>query len=407
MINRYPIFFLLLVFSIIFLNSCEQEVVTPEQPVSTGTIQGKVAKAIDSLAINDASVQIHVDPSSVMTNQSGEFTINNVEAGKYTVTVSKSGYLENSINIYVNAGAITKANIFLNINSTSPPAPTLSLPINGARNVTIQPTLSWNTSTGATSYALQVSLDSLFRDTNFVYNGLIDTKQQINILNHFTNYYWRVKVTDIYGTSGWSTRRYFRTISGPCPGIATVIDPRNGKLYNTTQIDSQCWLKENLDIGTMVQGTQDQTNNGIVEKYCYDNNIANCNIYGGLYQWNEAMEYSTTPGAQGICPPGWHIPNSAEFYTLLEKVKNDENSLKAVGQGTGAGASKIVSGFSALLAGYRYSNSQFFGYLANFWSSTESSTANAFNLTLFNQDSKMYFYYDNKADGFSVRCLKD
>jgi uncharacterized protein (TIGR02145 family) len=173
------------------------------------------------------------------------------------------------------------------------------------------------------------------------------------------------------------------------------------------EIDSQCWLKENLDIGTMIQGAQEQTNNGIVEKYCYEDNIANCNVYGGLYQWNEAMEYSTTPGTQGICPSGWHIPSSAEFYKLMEQVKNDENSLKAEGQGTGAGASKITSGFSAKLAGYRYSSGHFFGYVANFWSSTESSAANSFNLTLFNQDSRMYYYYDNKANGFSVRCLKD
>ena len=46
------------------------------------------------------------------------------------------------------------------------------------------------------------------------------------------------------------------------------------------------------------------TNNGIIEKYCYDNNPANCAIYGGLYQWNEMMQYTTQQGAQGICPNG-------------------------------------------------------------------------------------------------------
>ena len=68
-----------------------------------------------------------------------------------------------------------------------------------------------------------------------------------------------------------------------------------GKDYNTVLIGSQCWLKENLDVGTMINGSNQQTNNGIIEKYCYNNVPNNCSTYGGLYQWNEAMQYFTTP----------------------------------------------------------------------------------------------------------------
>ena len=65
------------------------------------------------------------------------------------------------------------------------------------------------------------------------------------------------------------------------------------------QIGSQCWLRENLDVGTMVLGAQEQTDNGTIEKYCYDDNPANCATYGGLYQWNEAMQYDTTARGAG------------------------------------------------------------------------------------------------------------
>jgi len=37
----------------------------------------------------------------------------------------------------------------------------------------------------------------------------------------------------------------------PCPGIPTV--SYEGQVYNTVQIFSQCWLKENLNVGTMIQ----------------------------------------------------------------------------------------------------------------------------------------------------------
>jgi hypothetical protein len=45
-----------------------------------------------------------------------------------------------------------------------------------------------------------------------------------------------------------------------------------GKTYNTVLIGDQCWLKENLDVGEMIQGASNQTNNSIIEKYCYGNN---------------------------------------------------------------------------------------------------------------------------------------
>lgn len=99
-----------------------------------------------------------------------------------------------------------------------------------------------------------------------------------------------------------------------CPGTPTI--EYESKIYNTVQIGDQCWLKENLDVGTMIQSTaggQLQTNNGIIEKYCYNNEEIYCNTYGGLYEWNETMKYSAQDGARGICPIGWHIPTEPDY----------------------------------------------------------------------------------------------
>jgi hypothetical protein len=58
----------------------------------------------------------------------------------------------------------------------------------------------------------------------------------------------------------------------PCVGIPTV--EYEGKTFNTVQIGTQCWLKENLDIGTRINGDQNQTNNVVIEKYCYNDDHA-------------------------------------------------------------------------------------------------------------------------------------
>jgi uncharacterized protein (TIGR02145 family) len=196
----------------------------------------------------------------------------------------------------------------------------------------------------------------------------------------------------------------------PCPGMPTV--EYGGKTYNTVQIGNQCWLRENLDIGTMIQGIDTSSNNGVIEKYCYDNIPSYCDRYGGLYQWNEAMQYSTVEGTQGICPDGWHIPRYAEYETLRHTVSLDGNALKAIGQGDSlspwnVGRGTNTSGFSAMLAGSQSIGGYFFDrtILAFFWSSTEGSP-HSYSMDLF-YISNYIGLGTTRGDGLSVRCLKD
>jgi len=53
-----------------------------------------------------------------------------------------------------------------------------------------------------------------------------------------------------------------------------------GQVYNTVLIGNQCWFKENLNIGTMINGSENMSDDGVFEKYCYDDDPANCEIYG-------------------------------------------------------------------------------------------------------------------------------
>ncbi len=184
-----------------------------------------------------------------------------------------------------------------------------------------------------------------------------------------------------------------------------------GKDYNTVLIGDQCWLKENLDVGTMINGTTNSTNNGVIEKYCYGNDPLNCTTYGALYQWNEAMQYVTNDGSRGVCPEGWHIPTRVEFDTLSASVGGDGNSLKAVGQGippNGLGTNS--SGFSGLLAGNREPNSSFIHltYYGHFWSSTKDINNNVDHLVLYyNTNAIVNHIGVFSTYGFNVRCIKD
>jgi uncharacterized protein (TIGR02145 family) len=201
----------------------------------------------------------------------------------------------------------------------------------------------------------------------------------------------------------------FNTSTSDRCGIKRV--EYGGFSYGTVQIGSQCWLNENLNVGMMIIGVPNQTNNGTLEKYCYDDDLASCGMYGGLYQWDEAMQYVSTEGAQGICPAGWHIPTYAEFQTLSNSVSGDGNELKKGGVGASPGLGTNASGFSALLAGLRYAGAHAYGYLgssAYMWSSSEydASFAGVVNLSYSNGSVAIWDASD-KPGGFSVRCLGD
>lgn len=194
----------------------------------------------------------------------------------------------------------------------------------------------------------------------------------------------------------------------PCPGIPSVT--YGGKTYNTVRIGNQCWLKENLDIGTMIQGSQNATNNSVIEKYCYGNNPANCNTYGGLYDWNEAMGYVTTPGARGICPTGWHLPTVTELQTLVNWVEGNSNNLKSIGQGTGTGTGTNLSGFTALMGGsfslyYREFSS--LSTYAVFTSSTSVYVTYRYAMWMRSYDTTLGVDDGWQGNGTSIRCLKD
>jgi uncharacterized protein (TIGR02145 family) len=117
------------------------------------------------------------------------------------------------------------------------------------------------------------------------------------------------------------------TVTNACPGTPSVV--YEGKTYPTVQVGTQCWLGKNLNVGTKIDVTKDQTKNGIIEKYCQGGLESNCDIYGGLYNWGETVNYLNgannttnwnpvpTGPVQGLCPNGWHVPTLTEWDILV------------------------------------------------------------------------------------------
>lgn len=221
--------------------------------------------------------------------------------------------------------------------------------------------------------------------------------------------YYRAYARNAAGTA-YSIATTFNTPAFVC---GTEIITYDGFNYNTLTRGSQCWMGENLRAGTMLASASTfPTNNGVVQKWCFDTSAANCTADGALYSWDEAMGYSTTAGAQGICPTGWHIPTDTEFKTLEMNQGMTQGAADSTGfRGTDQGTRFKVGGSSNMafqLAGDRRTANDYYGRGSNayIWTSTQSGS-NAYARGLYTTFSTVDRFVDSKNFGFTVRCLKD
>ena len=189
-----------------------------------------------------------------------------------------------------------------------------------------------------------------------------------------------------------------------------LYDDRDGQSYATIEIGTQCWMAENLNIGTMIQGPNNPSNNGTIEKYCVDNILANCDTYGGFYQWDEIMEYSAVEGSQGICPIGWHIPTDAEWCIMEQYLDPSVICGNTLWRGTDIRAQLTqggTSGFEALAPGYRNFNGTFehYNFGSYFWTSTQTTSYLAFCRYMWSNQTGISRWAPDQIYGYSVRCV--
>ena len=197
-------------------------------------------------------------------------------------------------------------------------------------------------------------------------------------------------------------------------------DERDGQTYRTVKIGTQTWMAQNLNYET-------------ANSYCYKDYASNCTKYGRLYTWAAAMDSVGTWSAngkgcgyrstctptypvRGICPEGWHLPDTTEWRSLFTAVGGFSTAGKMLKSTSGwndysgwDGNGTDAYAFSALPAGNRGYDGNFHGEgnYAFFWSSTEDNSGNACRMYLGYSYDGAGLDNDGKDIGFSVRCLMD
>lgn len=339
-----------------------------------------------------------------------------------TYKYDEPGTYEVTLHLYGNRlGDPTDGDVFNRTLYVTPPAgdiPIASLTVN-PQTGTVETIFTFDAS-GSTDN--QTPSDKLQVRWDWTNDGIWDLEYLLfQIVQHqFTlpgNYETKVEVKDEDGNTDITSVsvEVEGETGNPCPGVPYV--DYGGKRYNTVLIGNQCWFRENLDVGEQINASIYQINDGKIEKWCYDDLPANCETYGGLYQWDEMMQYTLTPGSQGICPDGWHIPVEEDFTQLSVTLGGPDvagGKLKAttLWKAPNTGATN-ESGFTALPGGWCLSYGE--GYklfeqkteAASFYGSWHSTITLNGAYGLYYLESGFWsdglFYLSAK----SVRCVKD
>lgn len=228
-------------------------------------------------------------------------------------------------------------------------------------------------------------------------------------------------------------RAYARNSVDTCYGNEVTFNSSSkvfdfdGNVYSIVTIGHQYWMKENLHTTHFRNGDSLPVN--VVDSVwqttytgtaaIYNNDSINLAVYGRLYNWYAVAD------PRGLCPSGWHVPSDGDWNKLAIYLDPQTDTTLTGSESQIAGGmlkeasldfwfspntgATNSSGFSALPGGYRSYLGAYYllGPYGYWWSSTQSSTNNAWYRTLNYNNANVYRDFDLKRNGFSVRCIHD
>lgn len=148
-----------------------------------------------------------------------------------------------------------------------------------------------------------------------------------------------------------------------------IVDSRDGQSYKTVQIGAQTWFAQNLNYNDPKKTAivVDDYDSIAVGDWCYNDEAA-CPTFGRLYTWTRLMALPdscikancselVSVKHKGICPTGWHIPDSLEWTELMSHaglVNQSQDSIalmKLAALGSWSNKGTDVYGFRLLPTG--------------------------------------------------------
>ena len=217
-----------------------------------------------------------------------------------------------------------------------------------------------------------------------------------------------------YKVEDWMAKRAEYYTQEMHPGVEygdDLVDNRDNQVYKTVYIGGKHWMAENLryadSVTTINLKGQTQCEQGSYWNSYTDviyDKVGTCEIGARRYSWTAAVDVDSkwrdgdvvppiSLPRRGICPEGWHVPDTTEWRGLLNTV-DDAAALQIRGF-AGMENATDASGFSA--------------FNDAFWSSVEDGN-HSYALELIgndwiiDRDGRAHF---GKGSMAYIRCIED
>jgi uncharacterized protein (TIGR02145 family) len=203
------------------------------------------------------------------------------------------------------------------------------------------------------------------------------------------DYQWQVTTTASVTASKIETEICSHTSSHT--GGMRMTDGRDNKIYKIVKIGTQTWFAENF-------------NYNAAGSVYYNNSQTTNEKYGKLYNWDTAT-------AANFAPPGWHLPSSAEWDTLMNSVGGASMAgkrLKSTDGWNNNGNGEDTYGFAALPGGFGTAVGVFnLVGDGGYWRSSSETAANEATISLMNTSDSANSNSTAKISLYSVRFVQD
>lgn len=200
-----------------------------EDPISefgTGTITGKVVTDGENLPLENVKISSNPVSNTVFTDSDGNFTINDVEAGQYSVQAELDGYVTAFEASRVEEGKVNNIVFELEVstlNNQPPLSPALVSPADNSKELPTDVSFLW-TSGSNDDDDLVYTLELRNVDDNTIerFENITDTTFAVSNLDRGTSFVWQILVSDDinepvrsatsqFSTAGYSSKEYHFT----------------------------------------------------------------------------------------------------------------------------------------------------------------------------------------------------
>jgi hypothetical protein len=213
----------------LLLFSCNEDKIGENE---FGTLNGKVVAAGTNEPLENVRISTNPVSSTVFTSASGNFTIENIAVGDYSVEAKKDGYLADFAPATINGNVSSNVVFELEVstfNNRPPTAPVLLTPEENEVIEGIEAIFSWD-STDPEGDPIEYSLELTNIDTNEVllFEEIADTTLTYSELTLGTEYVWQVTATDNINDPVISEVGTFEVMDPPVDNRILFVRKMNG-----------------------------------------------------------------------------------------------------------------------------------------------------------------------------------